>query len=178
MVGKMKAGKRGLHAGGLFGIILLASMAMHLVVSLWIKSDVFHIRFLDLSQIVSRISLCLGIIMLILGSVLGAIAHETFKRAIGRDGEIDRVIEDGPFELVRHPFYLSLVLICFALLLFFKSYILLAALLAVAFILVGEAQGEEAILTERFGEEYLSYKKTTGMFLPKMISKRSATLHD
>lgn len=82
----------------------------------------------------------------------------------------DRLLEEGPFRYVRHPFYLS-----------YSLYWLAGAILgwphilpALAVPVMGSLYVNAALREERQFEEgtlkskYLDYKKRAGMFLPKM----------
>jgi len=159
--------KHKIHTGGVFGVILLASIAVDLVFDLWIKSDIFKIAFLRANRVVLGASVCIGAVLFVLGGVIGYISHEAFNRAVEEGGRVKYIIREGPFRWVRHPFYLSLILIVLSFVLLLDSYVLLVGLIVVTIILVGEAHREEAILVKEFGERYLSYQRKTGMFLPK-----------
>jgi protein-S-isoprenylcysteine O-methyltransferase Ste14 len=102
---------------------------------------------------------------------MGYVSHEVFKQAVAESGEVKGIIKDGLFKLVRHPFYLSLILITLSLVLLFDSYVLLVGSAVVAVILVSEARKEERLLAEEFGEEYFSYQRETGMFFPKIVGR-------
>jgi len=166
-----KAIKRLGHVGNLVGIIVPISVAAHLVVTLGANSAIFQIRFLYASNTLRRASLAVGFILLALGGVAASISHEAFKRAVTQDEHVNHIVKDGAFRLVRHPFYLSLIVICFSLVLLFGSYLVLGSSIVAAIILVGQAREEERILSEEFGEEYLVYQRTTGMFFPKILGK-------
>jgi protein-S-isoprenylcysteine O-methyltransferase Ste14 len=156
-----------IHAGGVFGVILLASIAVDLVFRVWVRSGIFKMGFLRANRVVLVTSLCLGIVLFVLGGVIGYISHEAFNRAVEKDGRVKTILQEGPFRWVRHPFYLSLMLIVLSFVLLLYSYVVLAGLIVLAIILVREARREEAILVEAFGETYLRYQRKTGMFLPK-----------
>ena len=163
--------KRKVHVGDLFGVILLVGIAVDLVASLCVKSDVFRIVLLRADKTVTGVSISIGTILLVTGSVMGYVSHKVFKQAVAESGEVKGVIKDGLFKLVRHPFYLSLILITLSLVLLFDSYVLLVGLVGVAIILVREARKEERLLADEFGEEYLSYHRETGMFFPKIVGR-------
>jgi protein-S-isoprenylcysteine O-methyltransferase Ste14 len=79
-----------------------------------------------------------------------------------------RLIRKGPFALIRHPLYVSYILILTGL-----SGILLSfwILIPALFVMIGiypSAKAEEDILIEQLGDEYLTYKKDVGMFFPKI----------
>jgi protein-S-isoprenylcysteine O-methyltransferase Ste14 len=163
--------KRKVHVGDLFGVILLVCIAVDLVASLWVKSDIFRIVLLRADKTVTGVSISIGTVLLVTGSIMGYVSHEVFKQAVAESGEVKGIIKDGLFKLVRHPFYLSLILITLSLVLLFDSYVLLVGSAVVAVILVSEARKEERLLAEEFGEEYFSYQRETGMFFPKIVGR-------
>jgi len=77
-----------------------------------------------------------------------------------------RLIKKGPFALVRHPLYVSYLLILIGLGLTFLVYWLLIPVLFIAIGIYPVASAEEKVLIEQFGDEYLEYKEEVGMFFP------------
>lgn len=163
--------KRQIHGGELFGIILLLCIAAEFINGLWVKSDNLRIHLLWSNEWISRLSICTGAVVLVIGCVAGYISHEAFNKAVSTNGDVRYVLKGGLFKLVRHPFYFSLILITSSLFLFLRSYILLAGLVIVTIILARDARKEEKHLLEIFGDEYLSYQQRTGMFLPKVFRR-------
>lgn len=85
--------------------------------------------------------------------------------------EKQQLIRKGPFALIRHPLYVSYILILAGL-----SGILLSfwILIPTAFVIVGiypTAKAEEEVLIEQLGDRYLTYRNEVGMFFPKLCSK-------
>lgn len=157
-----------IHMGELVWVVLVLSLAADLVIAVWVQSDVFRIEFLQATPAVSAASLAVGAVLLLVGCLLGYQSHEEFKRAMSAGGSIDHVIQDGLYRLVRHPFYLSLIVISISLALLLRSLLLLAASVVVTILLIAEARSEETALAGRFGQEYLDYQRRTGMFLPRV----------
>lgn len=79
-----------------------------------------------------------------------------------------RVVDDGPFALVRHPVYLGLVgfLSGGALLTADPLVALVAAVVAVLVVL--RARAEERFLEERLGEAYREYERRVPMLVPRL----------
>lgn len=78
------------------------------------------------------------------------------------------LITAGPYSLMRHPIYLSMLLLTVGIFLAFGSW--LAALLVVPPTVVlnyWQARFEDAFLLERYGPQALEYKKQMPLFLPK-----------
>jgi protein-S-isoprenylcysteine O-methyltransferase Ste14 len=83
-----------------------------------------------------------------------------------RLAEEHRVVKTGAYRWVRHPMYAALIFCCAGSLLFFKSFLflILLALMPTAYV---KARGEERLLIEAFGEEYVKHRRVTGMFFLK-----------
>jgi protein-S-isoprenylcysteine O-methyltransferase Ste14 len=85
-----------------------------------------------------------------------------------------RLVQEGPYRLVRHPVYTAIMTLAIGQALFFLSFPV--ALFAV--LLVGlanyRARLEEALLRspEAFGATYDAYVARTGRFLPRLRSNR------
>jgi|GEM_PF-2664086 Putative protein-S-isoprenylcysteine methyltransferase len=85
-----------------------------------------------------------------------------------RLAEEHRVVKTGAYYWVRHPLYSAIIFCCAGGLLFFKSFLFLILVVLVPAIYF-EAKREEKLLIEASGEEYESYRATTGMFFPKVF---------
>jgi protein-S-isoprenylcysteine O-methyltransferase Ste14 len=80
-----------------------------------------------------------------------------------------KLITSGPFRIVRHPLYVSYVLILVGLSLTFFIYWILIPAFCVIIGIYPTAKAEEERLTEQFEEEYIKYKQKVGMFFPKLF---------
>ncbi len=77
------------------------------------------------------------------------------------------LVTTGPYQWVRHPFYVATALAAIAISLVTANWFLaLTGGLAVA-LLVVRTRTEEKKLIERFGDEYRAYMDRTGRFLPR-----------
>jgi len=83
-----------------------------------------------------------------------------------------RLIQEGMYKIVRHPLYASIMLMFYGACLVYRN---LLCFLAVTFVFIPfmyyRAKQEETLLIETFSE-YNDYKKTTGMFFPKIIKRK------
>jgi protein-S-isoprenylcysteine O-methyltransferase Ste14 len=158
-----------LHGGELFGIILFLSIGIDLVVGLWIRSDVLRISFLWMNVWASHVAVFVGIPVCITGCILGYITHKLFNQAVSSGGSVKYILTEGPYRHIRHPFYLSLIMISFSFFLILRSYILIVGLAIVTATLASDAREEEILLLETFKDEYLSYQRRTGIFFPKIF---------
>lgn len=78
-----------------------------------------------------------------------------------------QLIRSGPYQFVRHPIYSGLVLAAAGTALVVGEWRGLLALLLAFVAHSGKARREEALLATEFGEEYQSYRQTTGFLLPR-----------
>lgn len=85
------------------------------------------------------------------------------------------LVTTGPYQFVRHPFYLGFGLGLIGVCLAMSNWIaLVAAPVPMAF-LVARTRIEERKLVERFGQEYLEYMGRVGRFVPG-FGRRKASL--
>lgn len=113
------------------------------------------------------ISIAVGGVLTIIFAV-SLISTHKFDQSHAKPAEVDRLITNGPYSLVRHPSYSGIIMMNIAYLLFFRT-LWLIPLICVFFTLwYLEARYEEKALIARFGESYKDYSKTTGMFFPKL----------
>jgi protein-S-isoprenylcysteine O-methyltransferase Ste14 len=140
-----------------------------LFMALWL-SDMFlgYSNFLN-EYVPSLIRSPIGVLLLILaGYMAGTGLSIMFGKKAGPQG----VIRKGVFRFVRHPIYLSEVILYLALLLLNIS--LAAALIWVIaiFFLHYISRYEEKLLLARFGDEYKQYMKEVPMWFPRLYRSR------
>ncbi len=104
------------------------------------------------------------------------LARRGMKAVFGTEREKAELIDTGVFRVIRHPIYARAILFYLGAILITLSIISAAFWLVIvaAYILI--ARYEERILAEAFGLKYISYKRKSGMFLPKIFkSSRTQT---
>ncbi len=93
-------------------------------------------------------------------------------------GEVDRLVTVGPYSCMRHPmhFYLSLLPIAIGLIIGSPTYTLIIGPAETILILVMAVTIDERESIERFGEQYIEYKKKVKAFNlnPKCLAKALA----
>ena len=105
-------------------------------------------------------------IAIIVFGFAGYLAKASLKIVFDEVREKPQVINKGVFRLVRHPMYLSAILLYLAFLIFKIS---LASLLVwiVTFLFYHFiARYEEKLLVEQFGSDYEKYMKSVPMWIP------------
>ena len=83
--------------------------------------------------------------------------------------EEHKLIQTGPLGLVRHPYYVSYVLILVGLSLALLTWWPLIPALCILIGMYPTARSEEKMLIEQFGEEYIEYRRKVGMFFPRLF---------
>jgi protein-S-isoprenylcysteine O-methyltransferase Ste14 len=82
------------------------------------------------------------------------------------------VVRDGPYRVVRHPFYTSYMLFWIGWSIATWSIWSLPPLLVILAIYVFAARGEEGRFARSpFADEYAAYRQRVGMFWPRLSSK-------
>lgn len=88
--------------------------------------------------------------------------------------KVGKLITNGPFKIVRHPFYTSYITVWATSTLIFNSSILWITLIGLILFYASSASKEEKlILNSRHADEYSLMKKEIGMFFPKATQWKS-----
>jgi len=115
-----------------------------------------------------------GATMLIAAAILAIRSH---RIVFGERRETPHVIQTGVFSVVRHPMYLSEILLYAGLLLLSLSLIAGGVWLVAIGFLHRVARTEERLLAERFGDAYAVYARDVPMWIPRLRRpRRSARL--
>ena len=108
----------------------------------------------------------------VLLTIAGFLAVRSHRIIFGERREDPHVVSKSVFAVVRHPMYLSEILLYLGLLFLSPSAVALGVWLLVIGFLHVVARREEALLLERFGDEYETYRKDVPMWLPLCRSRR------
>lgn len=88
-------------------------------------------------------------------------------------GEVRKVVDTGPYRIMRHPQYFSgVVLILGWFLIWGAAYCLYLLPLFIILIITQAFVEEKFMLEKQFGREYLEYKRNTRMLLPTIRKDR------
>jgi protein-S-isoprenylcysteine O-methyltransferase Ste14 len=82
------------------------------------------------------------------------------------------LVTTGPYRWIRHPFYVTVVLLVVAVTLLAANWFVGLCGLVIFVSQVIRLPIEEQRLIEKFGDEYRAYLARTGRFLPKLWSKQ------
>ena len=83
--------------------------------------------------------------------------------------ENHQLITDGPYRFVRHPLYTVGFTIFLGIGLMATMWWLLLGLVILSVVIAWRTGREEENLLQKFGEEYRTYMKRTGRYLPKFV---------
>jgi len=114
------------------------------------------------------------VIPAILLLLLAAVLSWTGVRALGKQWRIDaglnpdhRLIRSGPYSIVRHPIYASMLCLFLGTGLILSSWPLL--LPALALFLIGteiRVRVEDSLLAAQFGDDFAAYKRAIPAYIP------------
>ena len=82
------------------------------------------------------------------------------------------LVTSGPYRWIRNPIYTSYFGLALSLFLLTTNWFIGLVLLALSILLASRVEGEEALLLERFGDEYQAYMQRTGRFLPRLLGRQ------
>jgi protein-S-isoprenylcysteine O-methyltransferase Ste14 len=115
-------------------------------------------------------------IMRYLGLVLFALGFITMnwaEAALGKQFSIQvtlqeghALVTDGPFRLLRHPRYLSIIVFNLGIALVFRSGIALLLVVALTVVLLWRIHDEEAFMRAAFGNEWEAYSRQSWRLIP------------
>jgi protein-S-isoprenylcysteine O-methyltransferase Ste14 len=135
----------------------------------WI-ADTFFIKYATfLNQYVPLgVRIPSGIVLLVLA---GYLAKTGLSIVFGEEREKPSVIRESVFSVVRHPIYLSEILLYLGLLMLSISLAAAAVWVVAIGFLHYISRYEERLLLERFGEEYERYMREVPMWIPRFWKK-------
>ena len=153
----------GEHKYGDLGQLIL----FFLFLVVWITdSFVFHYSNFLMAFVPDYIRLAAAGLALFAGWYL---ARGGMKAVFGTPREKPEVISKGVFRLVRHPIYTGALLFYLTAILSTLSMASFVFWLLILGFYIFICRYEEHILAEAFGNDYLEYKKKTGMLFPKLF---------
>jgi protein-S-isoprenylcysteine O-methyltransferase Ste14 len=114
----------------------------------------------------------LGVVVLAFSLLLFAWGHRDLKKYWSPSLELmedHKLITSGIYATIRHPMYLSQLVLNFAQILLLQNWIAgpIGLICFIPFYLV-RVKEEDKMMTEKFGDEYKSYVEKTGGLLPKV----------
>ncbi|MBN1847849.1 MAG: isoprenylcysteine carboxylmethyltransferase family protein [Deltaproteobacteria bacterium] len=132
----------------------------------WITdSFVFHYSTRLNEMVPELIRILTGLVILCSSAYL---AWSGLKTVFHEVRETPTVIRKGIFRIVRHPIYLSEVLLYLGLFIISMSIAACVVWIGAVIFLYYLSRYEEKLLLNRFGEDYKAYMNEVGMWLPRI----------
>jgi protein-S-isoprenylcysteine O-methyltransferase Ste14 len=159
----------GEHIIGDAGQIILAVI----FIGVWI-TDTFFLKFSTMfsQYIPDYVKIPVAVILF---AIAGYLAIKGMGIVFGKVRETPVVIRDGVFSVVRHPIYLSEILV-------YLGFLIMGLSLACVFIWIiiiaffqYISRHEEKLLLARFGDDYRQYMKDVPMWIPQPWRKKKGT---
>ncbi|MFQ5867329.1 MAG: methyltransferase family protein [bacterium] len=118
---------------------------------------------LNLGDIAGLVICQTGSLLMLTGLVIMGVGWRKIYKAMREN----QLVTDGLYKYIRHPQYSGLILITTGMLIQWPTIltILMWPILLLAYWHL--AKVEEREMEKRFGQQYLNYKRETGMFFPK-----------
>jgi len=101
------------------------------------------------------------------------VAVKIHPKAAGSVNNIDRIITEGAYSVIRHPLYVTDIVLGWSVFILDPLYKIMAIAIWLTAVLVFWANLEERLLEEKFLEDYRNYKKRVPMLVPN-VRKRKA----
>ena len=121
----------------------------------------FFLRsYLDIERLHS-IFFYIGLLLLIPSTVLFTIARIQLGGSFQVSAEANKLVKTGIYKKIRHPVYLFGIIFLLGIIFVTQRFSLLIILAIVIILQINRIKKEEKVLTEKFGNEYLEYKKQT-----------------
>jgi len=139
----------------MWGIIVVGGIILWLVVP---KGQLFN------SGILGWVILVLGIVNWL---YVGKAAINVHKKVAASVNNIDKLITEGAYGVVRHPIYAADIVLFLCVFLFEPTYSVLFIAAWAIIVFVFWAGLEERMLEDKFLEDYRNYKQRVPMLIPR-----------
>lgn len=80
------------------------------------------------------------------------------------------IVKDGPYQHVRHPMYLAVLMAALGALLIFRTWAM-AVFVPMALVVIRRADQEEALLEMEFGSEWQAYQRSVPKWFPRLVRR-------
>ena len=160
----------GEHKVGDAGQLILACLFS----AIWIADSFFlhYTTFLN-SYVPLIVRTALGLVFL---GLSGYLAKKGISIVFGDKRDKPSVIRKSVFNFIRHPIYLSEILLYLVFFMFSMSLATLAMLVVAIIFLHYISRYEERLLIARFGEEYIKYMQEVPMWIPRLRKRREKSM--
>ncbi len=128
------------------------------------------VHYPPIMDAVGRVMSFIGLVIIMLSGAMAIYIHSLFPKKHNRPEDFGKLLKDGLYRFVRHPFYSAFIFLGFGIALFFTSVPGMIASLLMVPLWERLAEMEERELLEYWGKEYEEFMETRGRFLPKADS--------
>lgn len=114
----------------------------------------------------------IGTVLMLIGAALVIIGWRVvYKRYWSQEEGKGELVTSGIYRYIRHPQYTGFMLITLGMIFDWATLLLLVMWPIMTVLYVRLARKEEAEMEAEFGQEYVEYRRRTGMFLPKLFGR-------
>lgn len=121
----------------------------------------------------------LGLALVVTGTIFNVWGRMVLKSSWANQIKIyegQRLLTNGPFAVVRHPLYASLIWMAVGGSLIYENPLSLAMTLGIFVpMMLARARKEDSLLMDAFGSDFVEYRSRTGMFLPRVGGRKWRT---
>jgi len=103
----------------------------------------------------------IGLALMILSLVFFTIARIQLGSSFTVSAKANKLVTEGIYKKIRHPIYLFGLIFILGLIIFIQVFYVLILWIGLIFMQRRRIKNEEKVLEEKFGEQYLEYKKNT-----------------
>lgn len=121
----------------------------------------FFLRFYLFTDRPLKIFSYTGLLLLIPSIILFTVARIQLGGSFQVSAEANKLIKTGIYKKIRHPIYLFGGTFFLGIILITQMFPLIIILAIIIVFQIKRINQEEKVLTEKFGNEYLEYKKQT-----------------
>lgn len=154
----------------------LWTQAAIMIIGLAIAVPFFYFLWIPvvrLPESSARVLGAVGLVLYCLGLVLVLISRRTLGKywGVSTSSQVKlladhQLIEAGPYSLIRHPMYLGAWTLFLGLALLYPVWAMLLMFVFGVISFANRIRVEEAALAERFGDEWIEYKRRTKLLVP------------
>jgi protein-S-isoprenylcysteine O-methyltransferase Ste14 len=141
-------------------IVSIASLIgfASVIYSLWAQTDIYPWSIVGVAL--------QSLSVFLFGWCIGTSGRRNLSLA-GADSRSTKLLTEGPYALVRHPFYTSYIIFWVGGIALACSVFTLASAVLLIAIYFHTARSEDKVLAQRFAGEFAEWHRKTGAFFPK-----------
>jgi len=140
---------------------------------LLLKGVLYPIEITSVSvpdSLIIRLLDALGLILYLIGNILLYITRislwSNFRLGAVAPESKDKLVLSGPFRLVRHPMYLTVIIMALGLALLLHSWLFMIFFIVLLYTIIKMIPVEENQLINAYGDDYINYQKKVKKLFP------------